>query len=1497
MISLPSLTKRYNHLKKVVVVWFILVFLTILGSTLVYQRQKKHNLMHQKDDIKELAEIKIKQFVNWHHARMADVNLFSQCPYVANTLSAWLSHTSNDELKAIIEERIKLSNANDIYANIIITDTDGKILINQGKPLEYLDDTTLDFVKKSVATGESLFTDFYQCQLHSTTHIDYIAPIKNSSNRVNAVIIFRINLDEDIYSLLDKQLTGARMVNSFIFRIEDDSLVFLRGLEGMVIPDKSMKKLLDHGSFPGFGETYNVENEKLLAYVAPVGINNWFFITVVEYKEIYNAIAANLLITTFVTILLIIFLSLGVFTHHYYLRKTAFLHSLMEERKLSSYYREFHTILSSVADGIVTTDLNGIVVKMNSKAETLLGISEIDSIGQPINKITQQLLGFDNLVSDVLIQQRTLEVNIEIPVKHEATPIVYASVSASPIYNENNVLQGVVLTLHDNTNSTLSAIKIAESEKRYKMLFDNMAQGFALHNLVTDSNGEPKDFLFTDINKTFEEITGLKKEKVLGHTMLELTPNIEQEWIRTLGKIALGGEPLHFQEYYEQYDKHLVSIAFCPQPGQLAILSSDNTKRWKAEQEVHQKNEFIQTVLDNLPVGIALNSISNGNVTYTNKRFEEIYGWTKEEISNTAVFFEKVFPEKGYRDEISKRILEDLGSGDPNRMKWDNVIITQKDGGHRVINAVNIPMSKQDTMVSTVIDITDIKQAEEAVHEGEALFSSLFYNNNSVMIIVDPKTQTLIDVNQAAERFYGWSRNEMIGMSVSEINMLSTNKVGSILQDVSAQGKATHNLQHRIKGGAVRDVEVIASRITLKKKHYIHAIVYEVTQKKQYEEQVFKLTKGIEHSPAGVVMTDANGLVEYVNPKFEQISGYSLKEVIGTDLSFLNPDIESKEIFNQLRDTVSSGNIWSGEMLCRRKNGEPYWRSTSVSPIKDDTGKVKSVIAVSIDITEKKQAELQIQKLSKGVEQSPASIVITNTDGKIEFVNPKFMEITGYSREDVLGLDLKFLNSGKEPESFYDDLWNTIKAGNDWRGEMLNKKKNGELYWESTHISPVKDEKNRIVNFIAIKEDITQRKLTELELHERDLRLQEQNEEYMAINEELKESYQKIKVINEELEEVRKIAEENDRLKSAFLANMSHEIRTPMNAICGFSNLLLNKSLGEEEKEEFVHIINVNSQQLLSIINDIIDVSKIEAGQVTISKIDFSLNNLLNDLQLLFRQPVRMKGIQYSTTYGLSNEQSKINSDELKLKQILSNLIYNAIKFTSKGFIEVGYTLKNGFIEFFVRDTGIGIDTRDFKRIFGRFQQVEKATTESRTGTGLGLPICKAYVELLGGKIWLTSTVGEGSIFYFTIPYDSSEAQVYEAIRTEGEVYNWHGKTILIAEDDTTNYLYLREVIGITKATIFRAKNGEEVLDACSNTHFDLILMDIKMPLMDGVEATKILRSRGNQIPIIAQTAYAFSEDKQKMLNSGFNDYISKPIRKEELLWLMGKWLNNPKNS
>jgi hypothetical protein len=374
-------------------------------------------------------------------------------------------------------------------------------------------------------------------------------------------------------------------------------------------------------------------------------------------------------------------------------------------------------------------------------------------------------------------------------------------------------------------------------------------------------------------------------------------------------------------------------------------------------------------------------------------------------------------------------------------------------------------------------------------------------------------------------------------------------------------------------------------------------------------------------------------------------------------------------------------------------------------------------------------------------------------------------------------------------------------------------------------------------------------------------------------------------------------AEESDRLKSAFLSNMSHEIRTPMNAICGFSNLLLNKSISDEEKEEFVQIINVNSQQLLNIINDIIDVSKIEAGQVTVSNVDFSLNNLLKDIQLMFRQTVKLKGIQFTVTFGLPNEQGKVISDELKIKQVLSNLIYNAIKFTKKGLIDVGYRLKDGFIEFYVKDTGIGINSDHFKRIFERFQQVENASTESRSGTGLGLPICKAYVELLGGKIWLTSTLGEGSTFFFTIPFIPSENQVHQIDRVEKEGYNWLSKKILIAEDDTTNYMYLRELVGPTRATVFRAKNGKEVIDACTSMNFDLILMDIKMPIMDGLEATKILRSMGNQLPIIAQTAYAFSEDKQNAMESGCNDYISKPIRRDELLWLIAKWLDHKKKS
>jgi len=346
-----------------------------------------------------------------------------------------------------------------------------------------------------------------------------------------------------------------------------------------------------------------------------------------------------------------------------------------------------------------------------------------------------------------------------------------------------------------------------------------------------------------------------------------------------------------------------------------------------------------------------------------------------------------------------------------------------------------------------------------------------------------------------------------------------------------------------------------------------------------------------------------------------------------------------------------------------------------------------------------------------------------------------------------------------------------------------------------------------------------------------------------------------------------------------------------MNAICGFSKMLEYNNSAEKRKE-FVQIINLNSQQLLGIINDIIEISKIDTGQITISKKTFNVNLLLKEIEDSFKPLVKSKGIDLVCTTNLPDEESYVLSDDFKIRQVINNMLFNSLKFTKKGSVEFGYQPIDGFLQFFVRDTGIGIPNDSVNVIFERFRQIEDASTESRKGTGLGLPIAKAYIELLGGKIWVNSKLGKGSTFYFTIPYDKIKENIAETVMPSDN-YSWSNKTFLIVEDDYPSFFYLKEILTSTNAQVIRAVNGEDAIELCkTNPSIDLILMDIKMPGISGLETTKEIRKFNIRIPIIAQTAYAFSSDKDQAIESGCNFFITKPIEKEYLLKAIQKLLD-----
>ncbi len=358
-------------------------------------------------------------------------------------------------------------------------------------------------------------------------------------------------------------------------------------------------------------------------------------------------------------------------------------------------------------------------------------------------------------------------------------------------------------------------------------------------------------------------------------------------------------------------------------------------------------------------------------------------------------------------------------------------------------------------------------------------------------------------------------------------------------------------------------------------------------------------------------------------------------------------------------------------------------------------------------------------------------------------------------------------------------------------------------------------------------------------------------------------------------------AEESDRLKSAFLANMSHEIRTPMNGILGFTKLLSEPDLTGDQQEKYMQIIEKSGARMLNIINDIINISQIESGAMEVFLDDININTKLDEIYSLFKPDIKAKGINFTLNKTLADSEANVKTDGEKVYSILTNLIKNAIKYSEEGSIEFGYTSENKCMEFYVKDTGIGIPKDRQEVIFERFIQADIPNRKAIQGAGLGLSISKAYVEMLGGKIWIESSNSSGSTFCFTIPCQKESINLEknvpeELVRLEAKAKKLK---ILIAEDDEISEEYISIMLKKFGKKIISVKNGIEAVAACrQNPDIDLVLMDIQMPELNGYEATQQIREFNKDVYIIAQTAYALRGDREKALEAGCNDYLTKPI-------------------
>ena len=487
------------------------------------------------------------------------------------------------------------------------------------------------------------------------------------------------------------------------------------------------------------------------------------------------------------------------------------------------------------------------------------------------------------------------------------------------------------------------------------------------------------------------------------------------------------------------------------------------------------------------------------------------------------------------------------------------------------------------------------RQAEIALEQSEEKFRNLFENHAAPKLIIEVDTGDIVDANLAAANFYGWKTDELTKMKIGEITTSTPEEIKDSIDLVLNHDKVKFEFHHRCKDGTIKDVEILSSKVVISGKEFFHSIIH--------------------------------------------------------------------------------------------------------------------------DITDKKKAEEKVRLLSLTIDQSPESITITDTDAKIEYVNPAFCKITGYSFDEVKGKTPYIFNSGNFSKDDLLELSETVRSGKIWTGEFLNTKKNGELFWENVVISPLVNEFGQITHFVSVKEDITEKR----------------------------------KMI-EDLIASKEKAEASDRLKTAFMNNISHEIRTPLNGILGFGQILIDEKLSPENRKQYLAILNQSSDRLINTVTNFMDISLINSGNQEVFKEEINLSSLINNLVRRFEEQTQMKNIRFSIEAPASGNEIIVNTDGELLNKIIYQLVDNAVKFTQKGTVTVGFRMLRGNLNLFVRDTGLGISEEKKNQIFDNFTQENISNTRGYEGSGIGLSIAKGFAELLGGNIHFESEKGKGSTFYLSLP-------------------------------------------------------------------------------------------------------------------------------------------------
>ncbi len=971
-----------------------------------------------------------------------------------------------------------------------------------------------------------------------------------------------------------------------------------------------------------------------------------------------------------------------------------------------------------------------------------------------------------------------------------------------------------------------------------------------------------------------KDILGYNANEIIGKAPFDFMPQDEIKRIKSISRdlVEKHENLVDFENRKIHKDGHIVyvisnSIPKVDKAGKLIGYrgaDKDITERKQAEEMLRQSEERFQLLFDKAPLGYQSLDF-DGKFIDVNQQWLDSLGYNKGEVIGKW-FGDFLSPE--YQDGFRKRFPIFKAKG-----KIHSEFEMVHKNGSKLFMAfegkVGYNLKGEFKQTHCILqDITHRKLSEEKLKKSEEKLR--FYTDNSPMAVVEWDSDfTVTRWSGDSEKIFGWKSEEVLGKKIMDLNLIFEQDIPIVESTIEKLTKGESKQVVSTNRNYKKDGSVIICTWynTVLKDQYgkmisILSQALDITQNikaeealRESEELYRSLFDNMLNGFAYCQMYfDKNGnpwdfTYLSVNKAFDTLTG--LSNVVGKKVTEVIPnireeDMELMEIYGRVSKT--------GEAIHfeRFVSSLQDWYSLSVYCPKEGY-----FVAVFEVITERKQAEIKLAESQKFQSQIINSvqegIIVYDLNLRYQVWNPFMEELSGIPASSVLGKHPTELFPFLEEAGVIEKLNNTLKAeiypATDFPFKVPESGKSG---WASDKNMPFRDVDGEIIGVIGTVHDITTRKQAEIEL----LNAKEK-------------------------------AEESDRLKSAFLANMSHEIRTPMNGILGFSELLKEPNLSSDDQQDFIQTIQISGVRMLNTINNIIDISKIESGLMNIDIKETNLYEKIKFTYKFFKPEVENKGLQFFYKNTLPLKECIINTDNEKVYGILTNLIKNALKFTNEGSIEFGYEKKGKFLEFFVKDTGVGIPKNQKELIFERFRQGSESHNRKYEGSGLGLSISKSYVEMLGGKIWVESEEGRGSTFYFTIPYNpvlEDKIEIEDSVPIDQNQGQIKDLKVLIVEDDEISYSLLLRRIQKISTKVLHAITGIEAVALCQNNpDIDLVLMDIRMPKMDGLEATRQIRQFNKDIIIIAQTAYGFSSDCEKALAAGCNDYISKPIKKTSL--------------